>query len=100
MSQNKEYKYLKDDSFLLIQGWMITQLNLKGLELMIYACIYGFSHSKCGKFTGSLRYLCEITNATKIGVTKALNLLIEKGLIYKEEKYINSLKYCEYTTNK
>ena len=31
------------DNYVAIQGWMITDLNLKGNDLLIYAVIYGFS---------------------------------------------------------
>lgn len=34
---------VKNENYLVIQGWMITELKLKGNELLIYAIIYGFS---------------------------------------------------------
>ena len=34
---------IKRSNFVIIQGWMITDLKLKGNQLMIFAAIYGFS---------------------------------------------------------
>ena len=36
---------VKNENYLVIQGWMITELKLKGNELLIYAIIYGFSQN-------------------------------------------------------
>lgn len=88
---------VNSDNYVVIQGWMISELKLKGNELMVYAIIYGFSQGNEGqRFTGSLQYLADWTNSTKPGVIKNLKSLMEKGLIGKEEKQINSVKFCEY----
>ena len=36
---------VKNENYLVIQGWMIAELKLKGNELLIYAIIYGFSQN-------------------------------------------------------
>ena len=95
----KESK-VKDENYINIQGWMVTKLELKGNELLIYAIIYGFSQAEDQAFNGSLQYLADWTNSTKQGVTKNLKALVEKGYIEKEEKYINNVKFCEYRTTK
>lgn len=74
---------VKDGNYILIQSWMISDLKLKGNELLIYAIIYGFSQTNGTAFTGSLQYLAEWTNSTKQGVLKNLKSLMEKGLIKK-----------------
>lgn len=45
MENNKK---IKPNSYYSIQYWMINELGLKGLELSIYAIIYGFSRDHCG----------------------------------------------------
>lgn len=95
----KESK-VKDENYINIQGWMVTKLGLKGNELLIYAIIYGFSQTEEQAFNGSLQYLADWTNSTKQGVTKNLKTLVEKGYIIKEDKYINSVKFCEYYATK
>ena len=87
---------IKNENYITIQGWMINVLNLKGNELIIYAAIYGFSQTENQVFSGSLQYLADWTNSTKQGVMKNLKSLVEKGYIVKNEKIINSVKFCEY----
>ncbi len=88
------------DNYIVIQGFMLTDLNLKGNELILYACIYGFSQSEGQKFTGSLQYLADWTNSTKQGVVKSLKSLVEKGYLEKTDTVINGVKFCEYRVTK
>ena len=90
---------VKRENFITIQGWQVTDLGLKGNELIIYACIYGFSQDN-QTFSGSLQYLADWTNSTKQGVIKSLKSLVEKGLLVKKENIINGVKFCEYYTTK
>lgn len=87
---------IREDNYAVIQGWMLSRLGLRGNELLIYAIIYGFSQEDGQVFSGSLRYLAEWTNSTKRSVMNNLNSLVEKGLIKKQEKIINGVKFCEY----
>ena len=68
-------KMIKNENYIVIQGWMINELQLKGNDLLIYAIIYGFSQTEGTKFTGSLRYLMSCTGATKPTVIKSIKLL-------------------------
>ena len=34
--------YVKPENYIVIQGFMLTDLHLKGAELLVYATIYGF----------------------------------------------------------
>lgn len=88
------------DNYIVIQGWMLTDLKLKGNELIIYACIYGFSQAENQAFSGSLQYLADWTNSTKQGVLKALKSLVEKGYITKEDFYVNGVKFVKYYSTK
>lgn len=91
---------IKSENYITIQGWMVTDLELKGNELLVYAIIYGFSQNEGQRFTGSLQYLADWTNSTKQGVLKNLKALVEKGLIARQEKEINNVKFVEYYTTK
>lgn len=91
---------VKNENFIVIQGWMINELELKGNDLMIYAIIYGFSQTEGQCYNGGLQYLADWTKSTKQGIMKNLKSLLDKGLIVKEEKYINNVKFCEYRTTK
>lgn len=74
-------KYIKPENYIVVQGFMLTELGLKGAELIIYATIYGFCQTEGQCFAGSLSYLCEWTNCTVRGVSKCITGLTEKGLI-------------------
>lgn len=89
---------VKNENYVVIQGYMINELKLKGNELLVYAIIQGFSQSEGTVFSGSLQYLADWTNSTKQGVIKNLKSLQDKGLINKNERYINGVKFCEYYT--
>ena len=52
---------VKPDNYILVYGWMVTELGLKGNELFLYAIIYGFSQDGETEFSGSLRYMQELT---------------------------------------
>ena len=82
-----------------IQGWMVTDLQLKGNELLVYAIIYGFSQADNQVFNGSLQYLADWTSTSKQTVITSLKSLIEKGYITKTEKNVNGVKFCEYYSN-
>lgn len=91
---------IREDNYIMIQGWMVTELELKGNELLIFAIIHGFSQDGETRFTGGLQYLADWTNSTKQGVSKNLKSLVNKGYIAKEEKIINGVKFCEYYATK
>lgn len=88
---------IKKGNFIVIQSFMLTDLKLKGNELLTYALIYGFSQDGENKFTGSLSYIAEWTNTTKRSVMGVLKKLVSKGLLEKEEKFVNGLKFCTYS---
>lgn len=43
-------------NFYVVQGWMVSDLGLKGNELAVYAIIYGFSQAEQQYYTGSAQY--------------------------------------------
>ena len=88
------------EQYIVLQGWMISDLKLKGNELIIYACIYGFSQAESQVFSGGLQYLADWTNSTKQSIVKCLKSLCEKGFVVKTDKVINGVKFCEYHATK
>lgn len=90
---------VRRDNFFTIQGFMLTDLKLKGNELLIYAIIYGFSQTEGQQFTGSLKYLAGWTNSTTRNVISVLQKLEKKNLIIKTEEFIDGVKFCKYAAN-
>ena len=99
MANEKESR-VNRDNYIVVNGFMVTDLKLKGNELLIYALIYGFSQAENQKFTGSLQYIADWTNSTRQGVLKAIKSLVEKGLLIKENKNINGVNFVEYCATK
>ena len=86
------------ERYYVILDFMVEELQLKGLERDIYAIIYGACQDGTS-YTGSLQNLADWTLTTKQGVLKALKKLEIKGLIVRKEKYINKVKFVEYSIN-
>lgn len=95
---NIPYK-MKDSNYYVIHGWMINRLKLKGNRLSVFAVVYGFSQDCESKFTGSLKYLQEATNASKNTIISSLQSLEEDQLILKFTQVKNNIKFCEYSHN-
>ena len=80
---------VKDESYYAIFGWMTNpkKMNLSGLELQLFAIIFGFCQSQpLNGYFASTNYLAEFTGTTPRGVRKALDGLIDKGYIIREEQ--------------
>ena len=87
---------LKDANFVVLSGWMINSLELKGNELIIYAVIYSFSQEEDCWYTGSQQYLADWIQGTKMTVRTVLTSLMERGYIDKKEEVVNGVKFCRY----
>ena len=86
---------MKKESFVTLRPFMITDLELKGAELIIFAIIYGLNvqdHS----FNGSVQYLIDWTRGSRSHTLASLKSLMDKGYIVKEERWDEYKKYCTY----
>lgn len=95
MSESK----IKNENVFHVSGWMVNELKLSGNSLMVFAIIFGFSQDGESYFTGSRKYLCDFTGASKPTIDKALNELIEKKYIYKYSEKRNDVIYNKYQVN-
>lgn len=90
---------MRDNTYITIQSWMRTELNLSGTELLVYAVVYGFSQDGMSKYTGSRQYIADWCGCTVRSVQTILNSLTERGLLTKSETTINNVRHCEYVAN-
>ena len=90
---------LNDTNYINIQGWMISRLNLKGNELILYALIHGFCQDKKSVYSLSFDYLQKWLNASRDTVAAVLTSLLKKGLIEREVREVrgNVKKYNYWT---
>jgi len=87
---------IQDENFVLIQGWMLNRLELKGTELVVYACIYGFSQKENQSFEGSASYLAEWCGTSRQSIMENLKKLVEKKLLEKTDIVKSGVKMCNY----
>ena len=88
---------MKKGSYLTIQDWMVTDLHLKGNELLAYALIYGFSQDEQSCFYGSYQYVMEWLSVDKTTAVRVLRNLENKGLLRKWQESVNGVMVNRYT---
>ena len=86
-------KHISDENYILIQGWMRTEMGLSGAALMVYATIYGFSQTGNCYYSGSIDYLAEWAGVQRRQVMRILKELTESGYIEKTEAGYNRFRY-------
>ena len=88
---------MKEDNYIVIQGWMRTRLRLRGNDLICFALLYGFSQDGASEFRGSLRYIREATGvATDQSVLNIIKRLEDMGLVTKTTKVSGGVKSSSY----
>ena len=86
-------KHINDENYILIQGWMRTEMGLSGAALMVYATIYGFSQTGNCYYSGSIDYLAEWAGVQRRQVMRILKEFTEAGYIEKTEAGYNRFRY-------
>lgn len=76
---------MREDSYVVIQSFMVDELHLKGNELIVYATIYGFTQDGSHWFYGTRGYLAEWCGAKRETVDRCLKDLLEKGYIERRD---------------
>ena len=86
---------MQSNNYIVIQGWMCNELELKGNELLIFALIHGFSQDGVSKYYGGRKYIADTFNISLPTVDKALQSLLDKDYIVKHISgdYINPDSY-------
>ena len=75
---------VREDNYFAVQGWMVTELKLKGNALMLYAIIYGFSQTSTSDSLCILKepiHLLLSTTITQLKVIQHRVILLCKALI-------------------
>lgn len=85
--------------YVTILDFMISELHLKGVELILYAIIYGYSQGSYGEYWGGMDDMQHWTQATRRGVQKALEKLAERGLIKKDLKQEGRVRRAVFCLN-
>ena len=83
-------------AYIVIQDWMISDLQLKGNELLTYALIYGFSQDGESEFKGSLKYISEFLGISKSTAQRSIEKLVDRGIVEKRVEEISGVKFNRY----
>ena len=86
-----------NDNYIVIQSWMVSELGLKGNQLIIYALVYGFSQAEEQVCTCGVEYMRKWLNGAKSTVIRTLNELQEMNLIRREEGQDEDGRVMGYT---
>lgn len=91
-------KRVKGTNYIVVSGWMVNELGLKGNELLVYAIIYGFSQDDKNWFEGTRQYLASFIGCKDVrSIHNILNKLVAKGHIIKETKRLeNNTLFVRY----
>lgn len=80
---------MRKDGYVVVQPWMVTDYNLNGNKLLIYALIWGFSQDDQSCFYGSVSYIVDYFKLSKRAVLNLLGELEKDGLIRKWSETVN-----------
>lgn len=91
---------VKENTYVHIEAFMVNDLHLSGNELIIFACIYGFSQDGESWFTGSRQYLADWCQTSKKTVSNNLAKLCDAGYIEKRQRTEHGVTFCDYRVGK
>ena len=91
----KNKRKVKDENYYIIFGWMTSpyRMNLSGLELQIYALIFGMSQGDDQYYSAAHKYAAEFCGCHEDHVKRVLKSLTEKGFLIKEQTGYNAYRY-------
>lgn len=87
------------DRYFVVQEWMVRDAKLSGLDLLIYAIIFGFSQDDETEFFGSLSYLRDMTGYSKQSIINSLKKLVDTDMLIRKEIFVNGVKTVRYRAN-
>ena len=86
-----------DDTYIVIQSWMVKELGLKDKELLVYALIYGFSQDGETWFTGSMQYIGDWIGVDRKHVyIRYIKPLLDRNLLVRETDVRNNVEFPKY----
>ena len=87
---------LKSTDGFMFQGWMVTDLQLEGGDLVAFALVHQFTQSNAGIYKGNTSYLSAWTGWSERTSRAHLIALQERGLITEVRGRENNSPFCYY----
>jgi DNA-binding Lrp family transcriptional regulator len=86
----------KQDSYVVLQRWMRTELGLEGNELTVYAIIYGFSQDGESVYKGGYGYLADWIGLSENGARNIVKKLVARGLLKELKIMVGGILVNQY----
>ena len=86
----------KQDSYVVLQRWMRTELGLEGNELTVYAIIYGFSQDGESVYKGGYGYLADWIGLSENGARNIVKKLVARGLLKELKTMVGGIIVNQY----
>lgn len=87
---------LNDTDGFVLHGWMVTELQLTGADLIAFALVHQFAQSGAGIYKGNTQYLAAWTGWSENTCRAHLVNLVKKGLIQEVRGRENNSPFCYY----
>ena len=88
-----------DKTYISVQGWMSTKLNLKGNQLLAFALVYGFSQDGQSEFRGTITYISKWLNCSRPTTISVMAALCNLHYINKRKGEIDGNERNFYCAN-
>lgn len=76
---------IKDENYIVMQGWMKNDYGLTGDDLTAFAIINGFSHDGAGWYVGGRAYIAEWLGCSEKKAGSILQRLTDAGYVKRVE---------------
>lgn len=76
---------MKDTDFIIKQGWMVTKLGLYGVDLELYALVYGYTKDGKTWYETNIANIMEWLNVSDRTVQSHLKMLVEAKYILRRQ---------------
>ena len=87
---------MRDDNYYVVLGWMVNNLNLKGMEKDAFAILYGLSQDD-GESHCSLSCISSSIGCSKSTAQKLIKQLEDKNFIKKRVEMKNGVSFNNYS---
>lgn len=75
----------KNDFYIMVEGWMIKDLDLDSTSILIFAAVYGFC-KKHERYLGGYSYLMNQFGFSKMTIYRSFQKLTSRGLIVEHKE--------------
>lgn len=76
---------MKDTDFIIKQGWMVSKLHLTGLDLELYALVYGYTKDGETWYETNIENMSEWCLTSDRSIQRHLKVLVDSGYLLRKQ---------------